>query len=268
MDKPVSTEMVRNQYERFPFPPLAIGALAHVRPPQADAAFARWYIYQRLPVQPLRILDAGCGTGFSTLKLAQANPEAEVVAVDLSESSLAIARARLDAAGVDPKRIRLLQADLQELSDLGQFGYIHSSGVIHHLPDPAAGLRRLRAALEPDGLAYFMVYSAHARYEIQTIQHILYSLWQKPDDWEEGLMLCRTFFRGLPVQHPLKQHYRRAIQVASEMLGPEAAQSDAFYVDTWLQRCEQLWTQPQFYELLQRTGWHPARWLDEDAWKL
>lgn len=268
MDKPVTTESVRDQYERFPFPPLALGALSHVKPPQADAAFARWYVYQQLPGPAQRILDAGCGTGFSTLKLAEANPDAEILAVDLSETSLAIARKRLDAAGLDTRKISFQRADLQVVSDLGRFDYIHSSGVIHHLPDPEAGLRHLRACLAPNGLAYFMVYSANARYEIQTIQHILYTLWQNQQDWEEGLMLCKTFFRGLPVQHPLKQHYRRALQIASEMLGAEAVHSDAFYVDTWLQRCEQLWSQPQWFALLQSTGWQPARWLDEDAWKL
>lgn len=264
------TAAIREQYERFPFPPLAVGALDHVRPPQADAAFAHWYVYGRLPARPLRILDAGCGTGFSTLKLAQANPEAEILALDLSETSLRIARERLAAAGLSGARIVLRQGDLQreQLEADGPFDYIHSSGVIHHLPDPEAGLRRLRACLAPDGLAYFMVYAAHARHEIRTIQALLYAIWQNREDWDEGLMLCRTFFRGLPMQHPLKQHFRRAVQVASDLLGPEAAQSDAFYVDTWLQRCEQLWDQPAFYALLGRTGWAPARWLDEDAWKL
>ncbi|PKL74961.1 MAG: hypothetical protein CVV27_17830 [Candidatus Melainabacteria bacterium HGW-Melainabacteria-1] len=268
MSRVTDPNSVREQYERFPFPPLAIGALAQVRPPQADAAFAHWYVYGRLPAAPLRILDAGCGTGFSTLKLAEANPQAEIVALDFSAPSLQIARERLAAAGLAGERIALMQADLQQLPELGRFDYIHCSGVIHHLPDPEAGLRGLRACLAPRGLAYFMAYSAHARYEIQAVQQVLYQLWQNPQDWDEGLMLCRTFFRGLPVQHPLKQHFRRALQVAAEMLGTEAAQSDAFFVDTWLQRCEQLWSQPEFYALLQRTDWQPARWLDEDAWKL
>lgn len=149
----VDTQTVREQYERFPFPPLALGALAHVRPPQADAAFARWYVYQRLPVGPQRILDAGCGTGFSTLKLAEANPEAEIVAIDLSDTSLGIARRRIEAAGLGQGRIHFQREDLQSLTELGKFDYIHSSGVLHHLPDPAAGLRRLRASLAPNGLA-------------------------------------------------------------------------------------------------------------------
>lgn len=155
------TATVRAQYAHFPFPPLALGALAEVHPPQADAGFAHWYARQQWPHMPLRILDAGCGTGFSTLKLAEANPGADIVAVDFSAPSLAIAQARLAQAGLS-ERVRWLEADLQELSGLGTFDYIHSSGVLHHLPDPAAGLRALRRHLAPEGVAYLMVYAGRA----------------------------------------------------------------------------------------------------------
>jgi 2-polyprenyl-3-methyl-5-hydroxy-6-metoxy-1,4-benzoquinol methylase len=215
----------------------------------------------------LRILDAGCGTGFSTLKLAQANPGAEIIAIDLSQSSLNIAQERLKQAELG-SGVAFLQGDLQNLPALGLFDYIHSSGVIHHLPDPQAGLENLRAALAPQGLAYFMVYAAQARAEIQKVQQILYQLWQNPSDWREGLLLCRTFLQGLPEGHALKQHYRRALEIASAMLGAEAAHSDAFIVDTWLQRCEHLWSQPEWFALLKQTGWYPARWLDESGWQL
>ncbi len=266
-DPQTLTQNVRVQYERFPFPPLALGALEQVKPPQADGAFAHWYIHGRLPKRPLRILDAGCGTGFSTLKLAEANPDAEITAVDLSQASLEIARARLTSAG-HLHRVKLLRADLQALPKLGTFDYLHSSGVIHHLPDPAAGLKALRSALAAEGVAYLMVYAAYARKEILAVQQILYSLWKNPEDWNEGLMLCRTFFRGLPEGHLLKRHYQRAIAVATEMMGAEAAASDAFLVDTWLQRCEHLWTQPEWFALLSQCGWQPRRWLDEQAWNL
>ncbi|MBV8424639.1 MAG: class I SAM-dependent methyltransferase, partial [Candidatus Eremiobacteraeota bacterium] len=46
-----------------------------------------------------RVLEAGCGTGEQTLVLAANSPQAEIVAVDLSERSLAIARQRVAAAG-------------------------------------------------------------------------------------------------------------------------------------------------------------------------
>lgn len=264
----IPTEAVQEQYERFPFPPLEIGALSEVRPLPSDAHFAFWYLLRRPPPRSLRILDAGCGTGFSTLKLAEANPDAEIVAVDFSGPSLAIAQQRLKEAGQWSSRVQLRQADLQALPDLGQFDYIHSSGVLHHLPDPLAGMRALQRSLKPQGLAYFMVYSAQARHQLQQIQETLYTLWQDPSNWQEGLKLCRSFFASLAKSHPFKRFYRETHDTITRMLGPGVADSDAFLVDTYLQRCEHLWTQSQYFEQLQQSGWQAARWLDETAWQL
>lgn len=263
---------VKEQYERFPFPPLGLTALTEIRLPQADARFAFCYLDHPQP-PALRILDAGCGTGFSTLKLAQANPEAEIVALELSEASLAIARKRLDTqAGIQAARVRFLQADLQSdlysrYPDLGRFDYIHCSGVIHHIPEPERALKQLRHCLAPGGIFYLMVYAGAARHEIAAIQDVLQVLWRQSDDWQEGLMLCRQFLQNLPAGHPLKQHYLQSLQTVTELLGAEAAYSDAFLVDTYLQRCEWRWSQAQWFQVLDSAGWTPRRWLDEANWQ-
>ncbi|MGV3526828.1 MAG: class I SAM-dependent methyltransferase [Candidatus Sericytochromatia bacterium] len=262
-----ATEAVREQYAHFPFPPLALGALAEVQPPQANAFFGHWYARQQWPHTPLRILDAGCGTGFSTLKLAEANPEAQIVAVDFSAPSLAVAQKRLHAAG-QAERVQWVEADLQQLPDLGQFDYIHSSGVIHHLPNPGAGLAALRRHLSPQGVAYFMVYAGRSRHEIAEIQGLVRMLWRQPDNWQEGLSVCRTLLHGLPAEHPLKRFHMQTVARVRQLLGPEAAASEAFWVDTYLQRCEWRWTQPEWFDLLAQTGWGFARWLDPESWEL
>lgn len=274
----MQTADLRDQYEHFPFPPLEIGALAQVSPPPADARFAFWYTRRQWPRRALRILDAGCGTGFSTLKLSEANPDAEIVALDLSQNALQIAAQRLTATGWQQKhthwqhpqqqgQIRLLQGDLQAMPDLGRFDYVHCSGVIHHLPEPLEGLQHLRRSLSDQGVAYLMVYAGASRQIIAQIQKVLRLLWQNPSDWREGLMLCRSLLRDLPEGHPFHQHYQQACQTVSEMLGPEVAYSDAFLVDTYLQRCEHRWSQPEWFELLHAAGFAPGRWLDESSWQ-
>src|SRR5919199_6866729 len=45
------------------------------------------------------ILDAGCGTGYKSLVLAEANPGAQIVGIDLSEESVKLARQRLEYHG-------------------------------------------------------------------------------------------------------------------------------------------------------------------------
>lgn len=274
----MQTAALQDQYENFPFPPLQIGALAHVCPPPADARFAYWYTRRQWPQQPLRILDAGCGTGFSTLKLSEANPDAQIVAADISQNALQIAGQRLAAAGWQQHNshwqhpqhkgeIALLQADLQALPDVGVFDYLHCSGVIHHLPDPLQGLAHLRRSLSDQGVAYLMVYAGASRQIIAQIQQVLQRLWRDPTDWREGLMLCRSLLRDLPEGHPFQQHYQQACQTVGELLGAEVAYSDAFLVDTYLQRCEHRWSQPEWFALLHQAGFAPTRWLDESSWQ-
>src|SRR5262249_14381937 len=56
------------------------------------------FLAQHLPsARPANILDAGCGTGFLALLLAEAGHS--VVGLDLSEQMLAVARKRAAASG-------------------------------------------------------------------------------------------------------------------------------------------------------------------------
>lgn len=59
-------------------------------------------------IEPLRIVDLGCGTGYSSLQLARRFPRAEILAIDFAPSMLVRAR---DRAGAD----HCIGADLQRL---------------------------------------------------------------------------------------------------------------------------------------------------------
>jgi SAM-dependent methyltransferase len=263
----LATAGVRQQYEAFPFPDLPFGALAAVTPAPSSYRFGYYYCYHRLPVtEAVRILDAGCGTGFSTLKLRQANPEAEIVALDLSVTSLQCAQERLYTAGYGPDAVTFLQADLQQLPDLGApFDYIHCTGVLHHLPNPQQGLHQLRRRLKPEGFMCLMLYSGPGRALIREVQQILRQLWDGRD-LQEGLMLCRTFWAGLPKEHPYKRDYERQKQVLADNFGPDFAMSDAFLVDTYLQACEQALYLPDIFDLLAAEDLSFLRFLDESEW--
>ncbi len=54
---------------------------------------------------PLRVLDAGCGTGHTTSWLAKLNPGARVLGVDPSPATLDRARRKTHAAGVSPRSL-------------------------------------------------------------------------------------------------------------------------------------------------------------------
>ncbi|MEW6718172.1 MAG: class I SAM-dependent methyltransferase [Chloroflexota bacterium] len=100
------------------------------------AEFERW--------RGKRVLEIGCGIGTDTINFARAG--AQVVAVDLSERSLAVARQRAQVFGLDDK-VEFYCADAEELSTVvppAPFDLVYSFGVIHHTPHPEKVIEQIR----------------------------------------------------------------------------------------------------------------------------
>jgi 2-polyprenyl-3-methyl-5-hydroxy-6-metoxy-1,4-benzoquinol methylase len=107
-------------------------------------------LLRRMGVKPGDlVLDAGCGPGVHAIRAATYG--ARVRAVDLSETMLAHARARAQAAGV-AERIEFSQADLTRLSlASGAYPFVFSWGVVIHVPDAEAALDHLARVVAPGG---------------------------------------------------------------------------------------------------------------------
>lgn len=90
-----------------------------------------WWKYRLMQVIPTdrefhRILDLGCGTGISTLKLADRYPNAEVVGIDLMKSYLDVAAEKLrDRKTRNIELIHMRIEDMRELS--GEFDLVVGS---------------------------------------------------------------------------------------------------------------------------------------------
>lgn len=73
-----------------------------------------------------KVLEIGTGTGIISLMLAQRNPDAEILAIDIDENSVKLARKNFrnsDFSG----RLRALHKDFKDLSAAGKFGLIISN---------------------------------------------------------------------------------------------------------------------------------------------
>jgi len=118
--------------------------------------FARYKIVEvarrlrAMGVKPRRVLDFGCGIGNSAPHLREAFPDAQITAVDVSEKSLAVARARFpgcaDFVAYDPAEAPPAPAEGYDL--------IFSACVFHHIEGAEHGaiFRRLRERLSPSGV--------------------------------------------------------------------------------------------------------------------
>jgi ubiquinone/menaquinone biosynthesis C-methylase UbiE len=153
---------VRAQYESFPYP-----QYEQISPNIKDDA-QEGFLVQGSP----QILVAGCGTGREALELAGAYPGSNVLAIDLSLSSLAYARFK--ARSFEIKNVSFAQADILELAQIDKkFDFIASSGVLHHMSDPKAGLCILKDLLKDEGAMRLGLYSKIARREIYQARQLI-----------------------------------------------------------------------------------------------
>ena len=153
----VSLEVMR-QYEENPYPRWTINPLNAFA---ADQARGRTLPTAERQAE-LDILIAGCGTGLHAVQIAQVYPNARLLAVDVSLSSLAYARRKTRELGL--RNIEYAQADILELGTIDRtFDSIESVGVLHHLAEPTAGWRVLVSLLRPGGKMRIGLYSDLAR---------------------------------------------------------------------------------------------------------
>ena len=120
----------------------------------------------------LDVLIAGCGTGHHSIKFAQNFPDAKILAIDLSMSSLCYAREKTRRMGFN--NIQYAQADILELGSIDRrFNIISSSGVLHHLANPEKGWRTLVSLLRPGACMNIGLYSERARRNLVVAQRWL-----------------------------------------------------------------------------------------------
>ncbi|HEX6793242.1 MAG TPA: tetratricopeptide repeat protein [Casimicrobiaceae bacterium] len=160
IDDTVSLD-VRAQYEEHPYPRWVKLPGQDVTGNAGGRALWRWHDR----TAEIDILVAGCGTGQESIEIAQAFPRGRVLAVDLSLASLAYAERKARELCIE--NVEHAQADLTKLGVLGRrFDLISSVGVLHHLTDPAEGLRTLTAMLVPGGHMLVGLYSERARADV------------------------------------------------------------------------------------------------------
>lgn len=174
------SQKVRAQYEESPYP--------------------RWrscpkFIFAEKPGLALKnpgskILIAGCGTGSDAVQFASVFPEADVLAMDLSLTSLSYAINKAKEHKIPNLTFR--QADILQLGSIGKtFDGIISGGVLHHMEDPVKGWRVLTDLLKPGGVMKIALYSKIARRHLLACHEIV-----KKGNYGADIPAMRAFRRN------------------------------------------------------------------------
>jgi SAM-dependent methyltransferase len=165
------SQAVREQYEEFPYPRWIN---LEVPAPRTfpDAMRERFPFLKPAPDKSnVEILIAGCGTGFHPISIAAEYPDATITAIDFSKSSLAYAIRQ--ARKYKVPNLKFLHGDILSLDMGGKFDAIEAVGVLHHMDDPAAGLRALVRALKPGGFMKLGLYSRRARANLEAAKELI-----------------------------------------------------------------------------------------------
>jgi 2-polyprenyl-3-methyl-5-hydroxy-6-metoxy-1,4-benzoquinol methylase len=240
---------VREQYETYPYP--------HRDPEdektrllytwQDDLAQINHYCYRGKNAfkDPLRVLVAGGGTGDAVVFLAEQlrNADAEVVYLDISRSSMEIAQKRAEVRKLS--NITWVHGSLLEISalNLGEFGYITCSGVLHHLQDPEDGLDKLRSVLAPGGALSIMVYGKYGRTGIYQIQDLMRIINRNTRGMQESLVNTKAILACLPPSNQWKKNEGASVDLKTP---------DAEIYDFFLHSQDRAYTVPELYDWIDR----------------
>jgi SAM-dependent methyltransferase len=236
-------------YERHPYPPPvddleAYRRLWDDRRRQADSHLF-W------PHEPYRddrsILVAGCGTN-QAAHYALRWPRAQVIGIDVSAKSIAFTQALKRKHTLD--NLEVCQLDVERAAELGRsFEHIVCTGVLHHLPDPDAGLRALREVLEPSGALNVMVYAPYGRAGVYMLQDYCRRLGLGSTATE--IRDLAASLKALPLDHPIAQLLRNS---------PDFANT-AGLADALLHPCDRSYSVPELLAFLGRASLAFGRWV-------
>ena len=260
-------DAVRDQYETWPYPArdpkdeatrLIAGSPSHLL--EIDH-----YVFagRRDPSAPFHALVAGGGTGDATVMLAQhladhaaregGTSDWSVTYLDLSDASRTIAEARIAARGLSGN-VRFVQGEIEAVGEIapGAFDYIDCCGVLHHLADPAAGLRALAGQLRPGGGMGLMVYGTLGRTGVYHLQDAMGVMADEAPDGER-LRLMKRLLKDLPRTNWLKRN---------PFVGDHFQGGDAGIFDLLLHRRDRSYRIGEVFELLAAAGLAPVATIE------
>jgi SAM-dependent methyltransferase len=232
------TQQVSEMYAKYPYPsPQARGGKFK----ELVNLLKLFSMEAQYDLDGKSVLDAGTGTGHRVIEAAAAFKNTRFTAVDISERPLAIARQTAAHEGVE--NIEFQRVNIMEGSQtFGSFDMVLSMGVIHHLADPAAGIRNLVRNLADDGILFLYIYGRHGGRERMRRKRIVSLLRDgNSQNFEQGIRLVKEL--GFD-----SSEYGWDLGVGDEEI------RNALIVDAYLHVNETLYDFDSIFDLMRSSG--------------
>ncbi len=251
MNTDLQADVVARQYERWRYPQPIHDLEGWLRGNWEwyDPSHAHRLLWPDREYKPdMDILVAGCGTNQAAV-FAFTNPGAKVVAVDVTQSALDHHQYLKDKYGL--WNLELRRVPIEELPALGiDFDLVVTTGVLHHLADPLAGMTALAQCLRPDGAIGVMLYAKYGRLGIELLESAFRELGLRQD--EASLRMVKETISLLPQDHPARNYLKSARSSTSEAV---------FLVDTFLHSRARNYTVEECIDLVNSAGLAFQGWL-------
>jgi SAM-dependent methyltransferase len=236
-------------YESHPYPPPVDDLEAYRRLWDDQRRRADSHLFW--PAEPYRddrsILVAGCGTS-QAAHYAVRWPRAQVIGIDVSAKSIAFTQELKNKHALDNLEVRKLP--VERAAELGQsFEHVVCTGVLHHLPDPDAGLRALHDVLAPTGALNVMVYAPYGRAGVYMLQDYCRRLGVSGTAPE--IRDLAASLKALPPDHPIAPLLRNSPDFADR----------AGLADALLHPQDRAYSVSEVMELLDRAELAFGRWV-------
>ncbi len=254
-------EKIRQQFNEAPYPniPLEQSPLEKTSDLYNHSLVTAYYRKTQKIVSPegKMILDVGCGSGYKSLMLAGANPGARIVGIDISDTSVDLARKRLVHYGFDNAEFHVM--NVEDLPDLTmQFDYINCDEVLYLLTDPIVGLKAMGAVLKDTGIMRVNFHSALQRRFYHQAQQFAERVGILNESKETSITLFREFMASLRPNVTLKARTWTA----------SCESSDDILMANHLLRGDKGWTIPQFFEAMDKAGLDFVSMVQWERWNL
>jgi 2-polyprenyl-3-methyl-5-hydroxy-6-metoxy-1,4-benzoquinol methylase len=215
--------LVKQQYEEMPYPnvPIEATAIDDLNQMFLSSIVNSFYLMHQQVIETngKYILDVGCGSGSTSLILADANPGANIVGIDLSPASIAIAKTRLAYHGHG--RAQFFAMAIEDLGKLGMmFDYINCHETLYFLPDPMVGMKAMRDVLKPKGIIRANLHSTYQRKKYFRSQK-LWKFLGLIDDYplEKACEIVRNIMEALNDSTEIKAHSWALMANSDEGIG-------------------------------------------------